>query len=76
MEAILLGGAGHLHLCYVNRGMCWSKLGISKALADFTEAKRIKPGATEANLQRSLLFAEKGDHMSHLVDLDDGCILE
>ena len=42
------------------------------AFADFASAKASTPSATEANLERSRLFAIKGDILSSVVDMDEG----
>jgi tetratricopeptide (TPR) repeat protein len=76
-RSILLGGADHLHLCFVNRALCYNSNGdIDRAMADFTKAKQVAPRATEANLQRSLLFLLKKDYMSYLTDMQNGCVIE
>jgi tetratricopeptide (TPR) repeat protein len=76
-RSIDLGGGGHLHLCFVNRALCYKALGnIDWAMADLTKAKQVAPRATEANLERSFLFFLKKDFMSYLTDIQNGCVIE
>jgi tetratricopeptide (TPR) repeat protein len=70
-------GMSKLHLAFVNRAMNWiSRKNYAKAFADFASARTFAPSATEANLERSLLFAMKGDYLSSVVDNDEGMRIE
>ncbi len=76
-RSINQGGAGYLHLCFVNRALCHKARGnIDRAMADLTKAKQVAPRATQANLERSFLFLLKKDYMSYLTDLQNGCVIE